>query len=107
MKQQFHLEDYMNNEHKRAEKQFNICDDIIYVLTKHIQRITKDKWKSDPCPPKFDIFLDNSILEQQKIIITVEHLGGKFAEILFPRSDALWGYDSIENLMVSMYNKTM
>ena len=50
--------------------------------------------------------LYNENLSDQSIMITISH-GFKFTEKLFPRNDSHYGYDTILDQMVSMYNRTM
>lgn len=45
--------------------------------------------------------------DEQKIMITVNHLGSKFTKVLFPITDADFGYDSIKTEMGYLYNRTM
>lgn len=40
-------------------------------------------------------------------MITIKHCGYKFTEKLFPRKNTEYGYDSILNQMINMYNQTM
>lgn len=42
----------------------------------------------------------------QKILITIYHLGRRFTRTLFPRYDSYHGYDSIADLIEDMYNQT-
>ena len=80
---------------------------IISLLDKHVQEVAKTKWADDTiCPPKFWI----SILgyqEEQKIILTVNHNRLSFSKIIFPITDAYYDYDSIEQEMEWLYNRTM
>lgn len=95
-------------EHKKHDSYnalFNL--DIINIINKEVQRLAKEEWDGDQCPPIFSVSLNNEDTDQQSIIITIEHLGSKFSWNLFPRSDAKWGYDSVLHLMVNMYNRTM
>lgn len=80
---------------------------IIDVLDEYIQKLAATKWKEDSCPPIFWLSLDNDIEEQHKIILTINHLGSKFSEVLFPRTDAHYGYNSILHHMEQLYNRTM
>lgn len=41
------------------------------------------------------------------ILLTVSHLQSSFSEILFPRQDMNYGYESIESVMNSLYNRIM
>ena len=80
--------------------------DIIDVLEKYVQKLAKQHWQNDDCPPKFWVSLYNENLSDQSIMITISH-GFKFTEKLFPRNDSHYGYDAILDQMVSMYNRTM
>ena len=93
-------------EHKKySQGLFN--DDIITILEEKVQSLTKEHWSTDNCPPEFWITLNNENMDNQKILITINHLGYKFTEVLFPRTEAHWGYASVLNQMINMYNQTM
>lgn len=82
--------------------------DIINILEQYVNTLTKEHWKnSDNCPPKFWISLNNEDMDNQSIMITIKHCGYKFTEKLFPRKNTEYGYDSILNQMINMYNQTM
>ena len=81
--------------------------DIVKILEDYVQTKAKEHWKGDSCPPEFWVTLDNEDMNKQKILITINHLNVKFTESLFPRMKTQWGYDSVLNQMVNMYNKTM
>ena len=80
--------------------------DIIDVLEKYVQKLAKQHWQNDDCPPKFWVSLDNENMNNQSIMITINH-GYKFTEKLFPRNNTQYGYGSILDQMISMYNRTM
>ena len=80
---------------------------IIDILEEVVLLISSAYWVSDECPPKFFVSLDNEDLNNQKILITIEHLGSKFTETLFPRDNSSYGYEPIIMQMINMYNKTM
>ena len=82
-------------------------DDIIKILEDKVQELAKEHWSTDKCPPEFWVTLNNEDIDNQKILITVNHLGYKFTEILFPRNETHYGYDSVLNQMINMYNLTM
>lgn len=81
--------------------------DIITILEERVQEYTKEYWNDDMCPPAFWVSLNNEDQNNQAIMISVYHLGKKFTEKLFPRSDTDYGYESVLNQMINMYNKTM
>ena len=81
--------------------------DIVSILDEVVQKLAKDSWREDNCPPEFWVSLNNDDINNQSIMITINHLGYKFTEKLFPRKDTHYGYDSIRNQMINMYNKTM
>lgn len=85
---------------------YNLNLDIIGLLNEYVNEIAKTKWCKDECPPKFvvSIFGDG---EQQKILLTVSHLGYNFSEVIFPKPDATYGYETIEQEMTWLYNRTM
>ena len=81
--------------------------DIINIIEKSIQDLTKSYWSEDECPPEFWVSLNNEDINNQSIMITINHLGYKFTEKLFPRKNTEWGYDPVLNQMINMYNQTM
>lgn len=81
--------------------------DFITIIDEVVQKLAKDNWKEDECPPEFWVSLNNEDMNNQSIMITINHLGYKFTEKLFPRKDTHFGYDSLLNQMINMYNQTM
>ena len=93
-------------EHRKHEEiQFGM--DIINILDAKVQLLVEDYWNNDPCPPEFWVSLNNEDENNQEILITINHLNNKFTERLFPRKNTDYGYDSLINQMVNMYNRTM
>lgn len=90
---------------KYNQKLFN--DNIIKILENKVQELAKEYWFTDTCPPEFWVTLNNEDMNNQKILITINHLDHKITEILFPRNDTHYGYDSVLNQMINMYNQTM
>ena len=80
---------------------------IIDILDSAVQTLAKARWANDDCPPEFWVSLDNDDMDNQVIMISINHLGSKFTEKLFPRPNTLYGYSSIFDQMVSLYNRTM
>lgn len=85
----------------------NKYKDIICLIEEKVHEMAKEEFAKDPCPPEFWVSLNNEDMENQCIMITVNHLGSKFTEKLFPRKDTEYGYDSVLDQMVNMYNQTM
>lgn len=81
--------------------------DIINIIEERVQEMAKTHWGNDSCPPKFWVSLNNEDMDNQSIMITIKHCGFKFTEKLFPRKDTEYGYDSVINQMINMYNQTM
>ena len=93
-------------EHKKYDQTlFGL--DIINIIEEKVQEWTKEHWKNDKCPPEFWVSLQNENPDNQAIMISISHLGQKFTERLFPRKDADFGYESVLNQMINMYNQTM
>lgn len=93
-------------EHKKYDQVlFGI--DIVSIIEEEVERLAKEHWKNDSCPPEFWVSLNNEDMSNQSIMITINHLGSKFTERLFPRKDTQYGYKSVLNQMVNMYNRTM
>lgn len=85
------------------DKNMNIID----IIDTTVGLIASTYWVEDECPPKFLVSLDNEDFENQRILITIDHLGSKFTETLFPKKDTGYGYEPILNQMINMYNRTM
>ena len=81
--------------------------DIVSIIEEYVQTKSEELWKNDACPPKFWVSITNADMNNQKIMITIDHLGRKFTEVLFPRSNTEYGYSSVLYLMENMYNQTM
>ena len=80
----------------------NLSLDIIGLIDKCVQEVPKDNWKNDEYPPEFWVSL-MGYGNNQKIMITVKHLGSKFTKTLFPE-DADYAYDIIKTEMEYLYN---
>lgn len=81
--------------------------DIIDVIDEVVQKLAEESWREDECPPEFWVSLNNEDMNNQSIMITINHLGYKFTEKLFPRKDARYGYGGLREQMMNMYNQTM
>ena len=81
--------------------------DVVQIIDTIVQEIARAKWKDDECPPEFWVSLNNEDKDNQSIMISINHLGDKFTEKLFPRKDTCYGYDSLLSQMIGMYNQTM
>ena len=81
--------------------------DIVSIIDEVVQKLTKDIWEDDECPPEFWVSLNNEDMKDQSIMITINHMDYKFTEKLFPRKDTYFGYDSLLDQMRNMYNQTM
>jgi hypothetical protein len=93
-------------EHKRYN-QVPIGLDIVSIVEEKVQQWAKEYWDDDSCPPEFWVSLNNEDVNNQSIMISINHLGNKFTERLFPRKNTEYGYGSVINQMINMYNQTM
>lgn len=93
-------------EHKKYD-QVSFGLDIVSIIEEKIQQWAKDYWNDDACPPEFWVSLNNEDLNNQSIMISINHLDCKFTERLFPRNNTEYGYGSVINQMINMYNRTM
>lgn len=93
-------------EHKKYN-QVPIGLDIVSIIDEKVQLFAKDYWNDDSCPPEFWVSLNNEDENNQSIMISIYHLGSKFTERLFPRKNTEYGYGSVINQMINMYNQTM
>jgi hypothetical protein len=80
---------------------------VVRVLETHVQQFADKEWNTDTCKPEFIVSLSNEDMDSQVILITIDHNSIKFTEKLFPRKGTEYGYDSLENQMINMYNQTM
>jgi hypothetical protein len=93
-------------EHKKYDQTLYGFD-IVKIIENYVQNEAERHWKGDSCPPEFWVSLDNEDDNKQAILITINHLNVKFTERLFPRTGTHYGYDSVLNQMINMYNQTM
>lgn len=80
---------------------------LIELIDNAVQCLAKQRWARDDCPPKFWVSLSNEDDRNQSILLTISHNGYKFTETLFPRKKMTYGYTSILDHMVELYNRTM
>ena len=81
--------------------------DIVSIIEEKIQQLAKDYWSEDKCPPEFWVSLSNEDESNQSIMVTISHLNWKFTEKLKNKKNTEYGYNSVINQMISMYNQTM
>lgn len=93
-------------EHKKYN-QVPLGLNIVNIVDEKVQQLAKNYWNDDSCPPEFWVSLNNEDENNQSIMISINHLGSKFTERLFPRKNTEYGYGSIINQMINMYNQTM
>ena len=80
---------------------------IIDFIQLQVDALSKE-WDSDRCKPIFTISIGrNDKNDSDIILLTITHMSSSFTEIVFPRSDSFYGYDSIGRMMKQMYNRTM
>lgn len=80
---------------------------LIELIDNAVQWLAQQRWSRDDCPPKFWVSLNNEDDRNQSILLTISHNGYKFTETLFPRKKMVYGYTSILDHMVELYNRTM
>jgi len=81
--------------------------DIIKVIEEEVKRLIKKEWNDDVCPPEFWVSLDNYDMNNQRILLTISHLGSKFSRPIFPVEKTEYGYDPLIEYMKKLYNQTM
>jgi hypothetical protein len=79
---------------------------IIDILQDYINEYCCENYSKDICPPKFIVSVSED-LDEQKILLTIDHLGHAFTNVLFPRDDSYYGYSGLIEMMKNMYNRTM
>lgn len=98
--------DCMYDFEEAVKKDYKFID-IIKLMQNEIDKIVEEKYKEDICKPKFELsVMDYG--ENAKIVLSVEHMGLKFSEIVFPHKNICYNngfniYDDIRDL----YNRTM
>lgn len=85
----------------------NMNNNIIELIDNTVQWLAQQHWSNDDCTPKFWVSLNNEDDCNQSILLTISHNGFKFTETLFPRKKMVYGYTSILDHMVELYNRTM
>lgn len=81
---------------------------VIDLIEKQIKDIVDEEFKKDiDSPPTYIVSLNHEDMNNQYIMITIDHQGVKFTEKLFPRKNTEYGYDSVKDQIINMYNQTM
>lgn len=87
--------------------------DIFQTIQKKVNKIAKETYKLDDDPPEFIVSLlyekaENGAKDiDHKIVLTVKHCGFSFSKVIFPQTSQRYGYESLEDEMKYMYNKTI
>lgn len=86
--------------------------DLFDCIQKEVDEIISIKYKNDDCPPKFIVSLlyeqgEKKVDNDHKIILTVIHNGYTFSKIIFPDTKSVYGYQSLDQTMEYLYNRTM
>ena len=90
-------------EHQKLEKfPWGYNSDVIEIINVYIQKFVKDKFENDTCKPEYIVSLYNGDMNNQHILVTIKHLGQCFTENVFPRRDAEYGYDCLDNLLIDI-----
>lgn len=89
--------------------------DIISAIQKQVDLICDEKYGDDKdTPPVFIVSLLYEDLpdvvkkdKDHKICLTISHMESCFTKVIFPRVEQVFGYDSLEEDMKYLYNRTM
>lgn len=77
------------------------------MMQQNIDNIVKEVWTTDECPPNFIL----SVMDYDKnakIMLTIEHLGYKFTDVLFPKEGINYNNGfNVYDEMKQLYNRTM
>ncbi|MDU6995934.1 MAG: hypothetical protein E6356_13825 [Terrisporobacter othiniensis] len=81
--------------------------DITDLFQDKINELTEEMYGDDECKPKYTL----SIMgydEDAKFILSIDHLGVKFSNIIFPKKGIVYnnGFDLYEE-MKQLYNRIM
>lgn len=87
--------------------------DIIGVLQKEVNKIAKQKEYKENYNAKFKVSVLQEYSDEKgsnpshKIILTVYRGGLSHSRVLFPKTFNTYGYDSLEDEMMYLFNSTM
>lgn len=98
------LGDYLFEFEEKKEFQYT---NILEMMQNSLDKMVKEYYKNDECEPVFNLSVMNYGLNA-KIVLSVEHRGLKFSEVVFPheRIECNNGFNLYEE-MISLYNRTM
>lgn len=81
--------------------------DILKIMQESLDKIVNEYYSKDECKPIFKLNIRDSGTNA-KIILSIEHLGSKFSEVIFPCEKTNLNEDfNLCNIMRSLYNRTM
>ncbi len=88
------------------KKDISLYKDLLDVVQKYVDDSLKDYGDA-----KFQVSLLENLGHKDKrydcIMLTITHMQSSFSEIIFPRQDMQYGYESIDSIMNSLYARTM
>lgn len=76
-------------EHKKYD-QVLFNSSIIDILEEKVEELAEEQWGTDDCPPEFWISLSNEDMNNQSIMITINHLDCKFTETVSKKKYGIW-----------------
>lgn len=91
--------------HKNNDSRFN--NDIMDLIDSEVVRLNTRLFNGDMCKPEFIISIGNEPNYGDTILLTCKHLGKVYTDRVFPRHDSYYGYASISDLMIDLYNRAM
>jgi len=95
----------MKHEKTKSSVESRFNKDIIEILQKEVDSLNDKNYKHDECKPEFNISILNE--NDEKIILSIHHLHRRFSRVVFPRDDCYYGYESLEEILIDLYNQTM
>lgn len=86
--------------------------DIIKAIQEQIDKIAKDQYETDVCPPTFIVSLlqrydDKGKIKNHEIGLTIQHMSQTYTRTLFPLVHQHYGYPDLKEEMKYLYNNTM
>jgi len=86
----------------------DIClyKDIIDIVQSYVDDYSKEFGDAEFKVPLLQDF-GHKDRRYDAILLTVSHLQSSFSEVVSPRQGMNYGYESIESVMDSLYNRTM
>lgn len=81
--------------------------DIVQCIQERVDKLVRDKYASDECPPIYTVSVLYEGATEHKLILTIQHCEMCFSSVIFPRPEMKFGYEPLEYEIIQLYNQTM